>query len=301
MTHTRTEKIKAILKIALQTDVSTKASPTDIFSGGKKIKIWERDTDKNGLIISDIQKRLGLLGYKMKYGADGIFGDYTQGALTAFQKENGLPVTGEISLEDYKLLSGGVAKRAPATISKMFETATNPKANSGESGGSGKEHRMAGGGAVSEGSLMTDLMAKLGNKNLCIAMVVNAKAESGLNPSIAGDCNLIKSKKGIKIHGKGQCCSFGLWQYNICGGLGEEYLNQYGSPSNEQAKLELLSDYSKQVEFMCNFISTKYPSIVKKSASVENFINWFVKEVERPRDVAAAQARRISMLSTTNL
>ena len=121
MNDLRYNKIKIILKIAQDDSsepigakpVAKKLLPSDILKGGKNVKIWDRDSKDNGFIVSDIQKRLESLGYKMKYGSDGIFGDYTQGALKAFQKENDLPVTGEVSLRDYQLLTGGSAKRAP--------------------------------------------------------------------------------------------------------------------------------------------------------------------------------------------
>lgn len=47
--------------------------------------------------IEAVQKRLLELGYAMTGRADGVFGPRTAGAIAAFQTENGLPVTGEIS------------------------------------------------------------------------------------------------------------------------------------------------------------------------------------------------------------
>lgn len=58
----------------------------------------------NDTSVSDLQKRLQQLLY-LSGKADGIFGGGTEEALKAFQKDNGLPETGEADLETLRLLS----------------------------------------------------------------------------------------------------------------------------------------------------------------------------------------------------
>ena len=90
---------------------------------------------------------------------------------------------------------------------------------------------------VSAESLYADLMSGVGNRNLCIAMVANAIGESALYVNANGDCGDYARNRGIdtsrypdvfKRPDRGRCCSFGLWQYNICGGLGISLLEEYG-------------------------------------------------------------------------
>ena len=125
-------------------------------------------------------------------------------------------------------------------------------------------------------------MARLSNPNLCIAMVANAIAESGLKPGIAGDCGDYANRhpdKSINIEGKGQCCSFGLWQYNICGGMGIGYLEANGNPSDAESKMNILSDYNLQVDYMVGKLQSRYSSDLAQEKSVDEWVD-FVYERE---------------------
>ena len=52
---------------------------------------------RKSLTIHHLQRRLNELGYKDAYAdKDGWFGDLTKLAITNFQKDNGLPATGEV-------------------------------------------------------------------------------------------------------------------------------------------------------------------------------------------------------------
>jgi len=61
-----------------------------------------RDTGRG---VEDIQRRLQRLGYNLgAHGVDGDFRDETQAAIMAFQKENDLPITGEVDMRTWSAL-----------------------------------------------------------------------------------------------------------------------------------------------------------------------------------------------------
>ena len=144
--------------------------------------------------------------------------------------------------------------------------------------------------------LYNDLYSVLKNKNLCIAMVANAKEESNLKPDIAGDCDDYGKKhadRAIDISGKGLCCSFGLWQFNICGGLGISLLKAYGvdvDNSTVEEKMEVLSSYDKQLEFMTAYVQRKID--ISQEKSIAEWVKWFVEKVERPRHPVESTRKR---------
>ena len=57
-----------------------------------------------------------------------------------------------------------------------------------------------------------------------LAAVINAIAESALNPLAAGDCSSTDRRAAVPIAGTSRCeraCSIGLFQCNMCGGAGD--------------------------------------------------------------------------------
>lgn len=148
---------------------------------------------------------------------------------------------------------------------------------------------------VSPNKLLNDLNSKLNNKNLAKGLVANAKGESGFNILARGDGGSYANKDSEnKRRNVGGYCSFGLWQYNICGGLGLSLLKYYGvDPDNasDEEKMEVLEDYDKQVSFMVNHIKEK--GVVSEEKSVKEWIKWIVYNIERPSDKAGATKARI--------
>lgn len=64
-----------------------------------------------GLVILNLQAALTGLGYDVKW-MDGIFGSRTETAVRSFQKDQGLPVTGEFHTQEWlALVRTGVLKR----------------------------------------------------------------------------------------------------------------------------------------------------------------------------------------------
>tara|TARA_B100000131_G_scaffold318312_1_gene361946 strand:+ start:834 stop:1736 length:903 start_codon:yes stop_codon:yes gene_type:complete len=165
-------------------------------------------------------------------------------------------------------------------------------------------------GRVSEGKLYSDLMAGIGNSNLCIAMVANAIGESGMYPNINGDCGEYAENRGIdtslypnvfKKPDRGRCCSFGLWQYNICGGLGISLLEHYGASkdSPDEEKFPIITSYTKQVEFMIQHVKGEFDTTDPKT--IDEWVRLFVYRVERPADMAGATIRRQEIARGLNL
>lgn len=152
--------------------------------------------------------------------------------------------------------------------------------------------------STSQKQLYDDLFSALKNQNLSIAMVANAQGESAMNYSIAGDCGDYgekNSKRAINTADKGYCCSFGLWQFNICKGLGVSLLKAYGvnvDNSTPEEKLAVLSSYDKQVEFMIKEVKKMLGSKISDEKSVSYWVEWFVVNVERPKNPAHAIATR---------
>jgi hypothetical protein len=135
--------------------------------------------------------------------------------------------------------------------------------------------------------------SKIKDELISFALVANAYGESGFNCAATGDSGdyAQKKKESIRI-GKKKYCSFGLWQFNICGGLGIKYLKAYSYENKTpKEKLELLSDCNKQIEFMCSHIKEKIKDI-KTKKSVLEWVEWIVLKVERPTDTAKATKKR---------
>jgi hypothetical protein len=135
--------------------------------------------------------------------------------------------------------------------------------------------------------------SKIKNELISFALVANAYGESNFNCSATGDSGdyAQKRKESIRI-GKKKYCSFGLWQFNICGGLGVKYLKAYSYENKTpKEKLELLSDCNKQIEYMCSHIKEKIKNI-KTEKSVLEWVEWIVREVERPSDMVKATKKR---------
>jgi len=128
--------------------------------------------------------------------------------------------------------------------------------------------------------LFKSLNDKLDNKNLSIALVSVAWGESRFNAAAAGDYGEYAASKTNAIHvaGLGPACSFGLWQYNICGGLGALYIVFYKDSGKE---IEVLTDYKKQIAFMTHYIQSKYANRLKAELDIKDWLYWYFEEIGR--------------------
>jgi len=131
------------------------------------------------------------------------------------------------------------------------------------------------------------------NKKLSLALVANAFGESRFKCTAKGDGGDYAqgNDKSLKVGGK-KYCSFGLWQFNICGGLGISYLKEYGLENGTpEEKLKLLMDCEKQIKFMVKHVTEKTKSVSKKK-NVNDWVEWIVYNIEKPSDKSGATSRR---------
>jgi len=146
---------------------------------------------------------------------------------------------------------------------------------------------------VDYSKLLDDLKILGLSDNAAKALVSNAYGESGLNSKAKGDSGeyAAKNKNSININGK-RYCSFGLWQYNVCGGMGVSFLKKHGVDPNDtdnQKKIDILFDYEKQVEFMAEAVLKEQQSGDKEDGE---WIDWIVDNIERPSDKSGAKSTR---------
>lgn len=204
-------------------------------------------------------------------------------ALKEFQKSRGLQVTGKIDKDTYSEL--------------IIDLPSKPSEKGMEDADT--EGLSEIGSNINSNTLYSALFSYLKNRNLCIAMVANAIHESNLQPGIAGDCGSYgerKRNRSINIESKGLCCSYGLWQYNICTrtSMGTKYLKHYGLQNGtDQEKLEILTDAKKQIEYMIYYLKANYSGEISSEKSVEEWTEWFVVNVENPADHGGAISSRI--------
>jgi hypothetical protein len=131
---------------------------------------------------------------------------------------------------------------------------------------------------LSPKELYTKLNSKLNNKKLSIAIVANAVKESGLRCDAKGDGGSYAKEHSDKSIGG--FCSFGLWQFNICAGLGIDLVDKEG--------VGALTNCDKQIDFMVKHVKKKSPG----NKSIKGYIDWFVDNVERPSDREGAKRKR---------
>jgi hypothetical protein len=141
--------------------------------------------------------------------------------------------------------------------------------------------------------LLNDLKSYGLSDKAAKGVVANAFGESAFNVKDKGDSGSYGegSNRSINIDGK-KYCSFGLWQYNICGGMGVSFLKNYNvnvDTSSDEEKLRILFDYNKQVEFMAKRIKEEQ---INSEKDVRTWIDWIVDNVERPSDRASAKMKR---------
>ena len=283
--------LSSILEQITGVENSLSESLTAIRSGAATLAIGAED-DPASNSVKEIQGMLEGHGYTLRrHGVDGIFGPETEGMVRSFQENNGLPSTGVINSQTLSKLESSSAVAAAAGASMydrfigLFDSTESPSDRAVSSNS----------GRVSEQQLYSDLISRLGNRNLCIAMVANAIAESGLRPGIAGDCGSYANRhpeKSVNIEGKGPCCSFGLWLYNICGGMGIGFLEANGNPSSSEDKMRVLSDYNLQVDYMIGKLQSRYSSEISQERSIDEWVDWFVRTIERPANPDRSVVRR---------
>ena len=245
----------------------------------------------------------------------------TEEAIEDFQRSNNLEVTGIADNETldellYELKAKGFDELDLAKYIQNLDISGGVKIDSGvvsydKTSDSDKPYKAAAavvGAGVAGGvilnlansktevdytKLLSDLKTLGLSDSAAKGLVSNAYGESNLNSKAKGDSGsyAANNKNSINIDGK-RYCSFGLWQYNICGGMGNSYLQKHGvdpSSPDSQKKIDVLFDYKKQVEFMADRIRKEQQ---RGDKSVGEWIDWIVDNVERPSDKSGAKSKR---------
>lgn len=275
--------------------------------------------------ISELKRGMGMMGTRDKkvarmqslliqdmgnilptYGVDGRYGPETEQGVRKFQKKYDLESTGIVDKKTLQKLeqlgdiekadedaSETIAAFSAAGVSKNKRFAADPDYEGG------LEEDMS---RVSPEKLYRDLLSADLDPDLSKALVANARAESNFFVGIAGDqgtyARVRFSNKSIPFTGKGPSCSLGLWQFNICGGLGVQYMQYLNlTHDDEDEKIyKNITKYSNQIEFMAWYLTNvaKTP----KKLSAKKYIAWLVRNVIRPADMDRAVRERKAYLSS---
>ena len=194
---------------AIDKTVSTDANP-EVNQDEKKDttnttpgKVYPYDKD-----IEDLQKDLLALGYTLKFGADGRFGDDTRAALRDFQTVNKLPVTGKPDDATDKLIVQHA--KDPAKYKRPTTAGAAP-----EPGGSAKTP-VATGKVTSPIKGQMEVLSHVGMRGGRLHQGVDIKARtptplySPINGTVtkAGDGWAGNGGSGVKIEGGGQTHKF---------------------------------------------------------------------------------------------
>lgn len=243
----------------------------DLVDKGKDVT--KNSTNKE-IRIMQIVLRI-VLGEKIDL--NGVLDEKTKLSVEKYQTDNNLKKTGYFDLN---------------TIQKLTEKFI-PGYKTQKSFGSGGNEEIFSDSKVSHQKLLNDLISRGVTENAAKGLVANASHESGFKVNAKGDSGsyAAKSSKSIPIGNK-RYCSFGLWQYNVCGGAGITFLKKYGSDAssnNIEEKLKILFDYDKQVDYMVEKIK---PETQKSKKDVLTWVDWIVDNIERPSDRSGAKRKR---------
>ncbi len=216
-----------------------------------------------------------------RFGIDGVFRSETKGAIKDFQRKNNINQSGMVDEETYNALT---EKGDLEDAKKKAEEVVQKGAVFGSGLGKLKLRK----GSVSPSKLFQDLVDAGVGRELAKAAVANAKGESYSTPT-----------GNIEIANVGDNgCSLGLWQFNICGGLGVEVMRKLGTSIEKdgyQGVYDRITDYDTQIDFMSNYI-TKVNTPGSNIKTAEDLTEWFVYNVERPGDMPGETKKRQGFL-----
>lgn len=194
---------------AIDKPVSTDANP-EVNQDEKKDttnttpgKVYPYDKD-----MEDLQKDLLALGYTLKFGADGRFGDDTRAALRDFQTVNKLPVTGKLDDATVKLIDQHA--KDPAKYKRPTTAGAAPEP------GGGAKTPVATGKVTSPIKGQMEVLSHVGMRGGRLHQGVDIKARtptplySPINGTVtkAGDGWAGNGGSGVKIEGGGQTHKF---------------------------------------------------------------------------------------------
>ena len=133
----------------------------------KSLQLGDYGTD-----VQNAQKRLVKLNYLSSSSATGYFGEKTEDAVRAFQKRNGITVSGMLNSYTIKKLNASNAKKAPSSSSSGSSGSSSSGGSSGGSSSGGSSGSSSSGGS-SGGS------SSVGNKTGVEKMIAIAESKLG--------------------------------------------------------------------------------------------------------------------------
>ena len=126
----------------------------------------------NGIVIGEsgdtvkrVQELLARYGYMSSANCTGYFGEITENAVKAFQKNNGLTADGNVGMKTMNRLTGGDAVKAGATASGSTSSGSSGSSSGSSTGtgsSSGSSSQTSNTGSVS--ALLAVAKSKLGSK-----------------------------------------------------------------------------------------------------------------------------------------
>ena len=175
---------------------SAKKAPTTTVTNTPKATATPFTSYKNGDSgpeIKRMQQRLKVLGY-LSGSADGDFGDATEAAVRAFQKQNGLTVDGKAGTNTLNLLYSSSAKKATtkatATPRATTKATATPKADNLnyylENGSSGAKVRTLQNRLIELGWLVGEADGSYGNATEHAVKAFQARYSSLWTDGVAG-------------------------------------------------------------------------------------------------------------------
>jgi len=223
------------------------------------------------------------------YGIDGIFRGETEKWVEKFQNEHDdLDNTGQVGQNTLKKLEQlGDVEKAEQIADSVAASPVGGPIGSKFNGGIDKAPplavaaHLASRSRVNPAKIYQDLIQNEVSSELAKAAVANARGESNYRVGAVGD----------------QGCSLGLWQFNICAGLGREMMTYLGV-TREQGPDEIykqITDYNNQIEYISYHITKENPP-PRRFKSAKQLVSWFVREVEKPKYKNRAIRERLGFL-----
>lgn len=190
----------------------------------------------NGLSLGDrgdtvmrVQELLSKYGYISASNTTGYFGEITEEAVKAFQKNNGLTADGNVGMRTMAVLTSGEAKSASSGNSSSSSSSSNTSSSSGSSnkGSSNSSSSSKPGNSSSSNSSSNSGSSNKGSSGS------TSSGSGAVNSSIQELIRVAKSKVGSPyvLGAKGpnafDCSGFVYWCLNQVG-IKQSYTTSYG-------------------------------------------------------------------------
>lgn len=200
------------------------------------------DANPNGLSLGDrndnvtrVQELLSKYGYISESNATGYYGEITEEAVKAFQKNNGLTADGTVGMRTMVVLTSGDVKKASTESSGSSESSSS---NSNNSSSSSNQNKNSSSNSESEKN----------NSGSSSSSGESSSSQGATSSSVSELIRVAKSKVGSPyvLGAKGpnafDCSGFVYWCLNQIG-VNQSYTTSYGWRSiNKYSRVSSYSD-----------------------------------------------------------